>query len=47
MVDKESQEKIEVVKQRLIRNYGYDEISATDVLTYVASIFARGEIKGD
>lgn len=47
VVDKEAQEKIEVVKQRLIRNYGYDEISATDVLTYVASIFARGEIKGD
>ena len=47
VIDKESQQKIEVVKQRLIRNYGYDEISATDVLTYVASIFARGEIKGD
>ncbi len=47
VVDKEAQEKIEVVKQRLIRNYGYDEISATDVLTYVASIFARGEMKGD
>jgi len=45
VVDKEAQEKIDVVKQRLIRNYGYDEISATDVLTYVASIFARGEIK--
>ena len=40
----EAQEKIDVVKQRLIRNYGYDEISATDVLTYVASIFARGEM---
>jgi serine protein kinase len=36
-----------VVKQRLISNYGYDEISATYVLTYLASIFARGEIKGD
>ena len=47
VVDKEAQEKIEVVKQRLIRSYGYDEVSATDVLTYVASIFARGEIKGD
>ncbi|MEM7154145.1 MAG: serine protein kinase [Myxococcota bacterium] len=47
VVDKEAQEKIEVVKERLIRNYGYDEVSATDVLTYVASIFARGEIKGD
>ncbi|NVB43345.1 serine protein kinase [Pseudenhygromyxa sp. WMMC2535] len=47
VVDKESQEKIEVVKQRLIRDYGYDDASATDVLTYVASIFARGEMKGD
>ena len=47
VVDREAQEKIEVVKQRLIRNYGYDELSATDVLTYVASIFARGEIKGE
>jgi serine protein kinase len=45
VVDKEQQEKIDVVKQRLIRNYGYDEVSATDVLTYVASIFARGEMK--
>jgi serine protein kinase len=47
VVDKESQEKIDVVKQRLIRDYGYDEASASDVLTYVASIFARGEMKGD
>ncbi|WAS92978.1 PrkA family serine protein kinase [Nannocystis punicea] len=45
VVDREAQEKIDVVKQRLIRNYGYDEISASDVLTYVASIFARGEMK--
>jgi len=45
VVDKEAQEKIDVVKQRLIRDYGYDEISANDVLTYVASIFARGELK--
>jgi serine protein kinase len=47
VVDKESQEKIDVVKQRLIRDYGYDDASASDVLTYVASIFARGEMKGD
>ncbi len=45
VVDKDSQEKIEVVKQRLIRDYGYDNASASDVLTYVASIFARGEMK--
>ncbi len=47
VVDKEAQEKIDVVKQRLIRDYGYDDSSASDVLTYVASIFARGEMKGD
>ena len=29
----------------MIRNYGYDEISATDVLNFVASIFARGDAK--
>jgi serine protein kinase len=45
VVDKETQEKIDVVKQRLIRNYGYNEESATDVLNYVASIFARGDVK--
>ena len=39
-----TQAKIDVVKQRLIKNFGYDEVSATDVLNYVASIFARGEI---
>jgi serine protein kinase len=45
VVDKDTQEKIEVVKSRLIRDFGYDEISATDVLNYVASIFARGDTK--
>jgi serine protein kinase len=34
-----------VVKSRLIRDYGYDDESATDVLHYVASIFARGDAK--
>ena len=34
-----------VVKQRLIKNFGYDEVSATDVLNFVASIFARGDVK--
>jgi serine protein kinase len=45
VVDRETQEKIDIVKQRMIRNYGYDEISATDVLNFVASIFARGDAK--
>ena len=43
VVDRETQEKIQVVKQRLIDNYGYNDESATDVLNYVASIFARGD----
>ena len=47
VVDKATQEKIDVVKSRLIRNYGYNEESATDVLQYVASIFARGDTKND
>ncbi|MEQ8835353.1 MAG: serine protein kinase, partial [Lacipirellulaceae bacterium] len=45
VVDAETQQKIDVVKGRLIRDYGYDEESATDVLQYVASIFARGDTK--
>jgi serine protein kinase len=46
VVDDETQKKIDVVKQRLIKNFGYNETSATDVLNYVASIFARGDSKG-
>ncbi len=45
VVDQATQEKIDIVKQRLIRNYGYNESSATDVLNFVASIFARGHTK--
>lgn len=45
VMDKDTQEKIEVVKSRLIKDFGYDEHSATDVLNYVASIFARGDIQ--
>jgi serine protein kinase len=45
VVDKATQEKIDVVKSRLIRNYGYCEICSTDVLSFVASIFARGHTK--
>jgi serine protein kinase len=45
VIDKDTQEKIEVVKNRLIKNYGYCEICASDVLQYVASIFARGDAK--
>ncbi len=43
VVDKETQEKIDIIKARLIKNHGYCEISATDALNYVASIFAKGD----
>jgi serine protein kinase len=43
VIDEETQEKIEVVKSRMIKNMGYCNVCATDVLNYVASIFARGD----
>ena len=46
VIDKETQDKIDVIKDRLVKHYGYNEASATDVLAYVASIFARGDVKG-
>ncbi|WP_413289675.1 PrkA family serine protein kinase [Bdellovibrio sp. HCB337] len=45
VTDKDTQEKIDIVKTRLIKDFGYDDVSATDVLHYVASIFARGDVK--
>jgi serine protein kinase len=45
VVDKDTQEKIDVVKSRLIKNYGYCDTCASDVLHFVASIFARGDVK--
>ena len=45
VIDKETQEKIEVVKGRLIKDYGYCEVCSSDILSYVASIFARGDAK--
>ena len=47
VVDRDEQAKIDVIKNRLIRKYDYCEICATDVLNYVASIFARGDTKGE
>ncbi len=43
VVDKDTQEKIEIVKTRLVKEFGYDDQSANDILQYVASIFARGD----
>ena len=45
VADKATQEKIDIVKSRLIKNFGYDDVSANDVLEYVTSIFARGDSK--
>jgi serine protein kinase len=45
VVDKDTQAKIDVVKQRLIEQYDYCDVCATDVLNFVASIFARGDAK--
>lgn len=41
----EQQAKIEVVKQRLINEYDYCDECATNILKFVASIFARGDAK--
>jgi serine protein kinase len=43
-LDPDLQEKIDAIKTRLIKQYGYNMQSATDVLDYVSSIFARGDI---
>lgn len=43
VIDHETQEKIDVVKSRMTKNMGYCDVCASDVLNYVASIFARGD----
>lgn len=47
VVDKDIQEKIDAIKTRLIKQYGYNERSATDVLDFVGGIFARGDLAED
>lgn len=42
-LDPDLQEKIDAIKTRLIKQYGYNHQSASDVLDYVSSIFARGD----
>ena len=42
-LDPDLQEKIDAIKTRLIKQYGYNDKSAADVLDYVSSIFARGD----
>jgi serine protein kinase len=43
VIDNETQEKIDVVKSRMIKSLGYCDVCSTDLLNYVASIFARGD----
>jgi serine protein kinase len=43
VMDADTQAKIEIVKQRLIERHGYCTVCASDVLQFVASIFARGD----
>jgi serine protein kinase len=45
VVEPHVKEKIDAVRQRLIKHYGYNEESASDTLNFVASIFARGDLK--
>jgi serine protein kinase len=41
VVDPDTKEKIAVIRDRLMRRFGYDEISANEVLHEVANLFAR------
>ena len=41
-MDPDTQGKIDVVKDRLVKLHGYCDVCSSDVLQYVASIFARG-----
>ena len=45
VIDRETQEKIDVVKSRLIKHYGYCDACASNILGFVASIFARGDTR--
>jgi serine protein kinase len=45
VVDPRVREKIDTVKYRLIKHFGYNEESATDTLHFVSSIFARSDLK--
>jgi serine protein kinase len=45
VVDPETRAKIDIIRQRLTEQFGYDEKSAEEVLHYVAALFARGEPK--
>jgi serine protein kinase len=45
VVDKDTKDRIDVVKERLKKQYDYCDVCASDALSFVASVFARGEAK--
>ncbi|MEX1026099.1 MAG: serine protein kinase [Planctomycetota bacterium] len=45
VIDPETRDKIKVIRDRLVAEYGYDENSAEEVLHFVAAVFARGDTK--
>ncbi|MCC7011585.1 MAG: serine protein kinase [Planctomycetes bacterium] len=45
VVDPDTQEKIGVIRDRLMRQFGYDQVAADEVLQHVAGLFARGAAK--
>ena len=45
VVDPDTRKKIQVIRDRLIDQFGYDQTSAEQVLEFVADLFARGESK--
>ena len=46
VIDKETQDKIDIIKNRLIKYYGYNEASATDVLGVRGKHLREGRRKG-
>lgn len=44
VVDKDIQEKIDAIKTRLIKQYGYNERSATDVLDFIGAYSLRRRV---
>jgi serine protein kinase len=45
VVDPEAEQKISVIRRRLMEQFGYDESSASEVLREVADLFARADIE--
>lgn len=43
--NRDVKEHIEFIRSRLVKDYGYDEISADEVLNQVSNVFARGDVK--